>query len=252
MDDVKFSTPPLNEVVLGVVFNAPDFSSVHFGLYWEEIRERFPAKPVDNPVLGGEMLNFFIPPLRRVWFESGDKKELVQLQSDRFHFNWRRQDTADSYPRFVQIYPRFLDEWNRFRQWYVDNVGLLIPVQYELTYINHINKDFGWETPADHQSVLTFAGKDWKGFLGTPESYIFALQFPLPNNSGSLNVSGNQGFKTSNQDSAQELLMLLEMTARSSGADPDLDDWFKEAHKYIVDSFLDLTQSSIHKKWGLL
>jgi uncharacterized protein (TIGR04255 family) len=252
MNDVKFSSPPLKEVVLGVVFNAPALSSVDYGLYWREIRERFPVKPVDKPALGGEPIVSLIPPLRRVWFESDNKKELLQLQSDRFYYNWRKQDSAESYPRFIQIYPKFQKEWQNFSQWCEKNIGFLIPVQYELTYINHIDKDFGWESPADHQSILTFAGKDWVTPLGSPESYVFALQFSLPDKAGTLTINGNQGYKTGDQDSStQDPLMVLELTARSSGTADDFDGWFKLAHDYIVSSFIDLTQKSIQQKWGL-
>jgi uncharacterized protein (TIGR04255 family) len=250
MSNVKFSNPPLTEVVFGVSFNAPEFSSVHFGLYWESIRKRFPVLPTDKPSLGSlEGVNFsFLPPLRRVWFESSDKKELVQLQSDRFYYNWRKQDDDDDYPHFEQIYPKFVEEWNNFNQWWTENIKQLIfPVQYELIYINQITKDFGWSSPTDHQNIFTFEGRNWNGFLGAPESHIFALQFSLPDALGSLTVSGNQGFSSITEDP----VMALELTARSPDASLELDKWFSLAHEQVVSSFVDLIQPSIQKEWGL-
>jgi hypothetical protein len=35
-----------------VEFTAPEFSAVHFGLYWQTIRERFPVPPQDLPPIG--------------------------------------------------------------------------------------------------------------------------------------------------------------------------------------------------------
>ena len=251
MAEVKFSNPPLTEIVCGVAFDAPEFSSVHFGVYWDRVRQRFPI-PTDQPPLATSgMVGFSLfPPLRRVWFESSDKKDLVQLQSDRFYYNWRKQTQKDDYPQFKQnIYPRFTKEWNEFYQWCTGEIGLLFfPTQYELTYINQIDKSSGWGNPADHQKVFTFEGRDWNGFLSCPESHVFALQFLLPDNSGTLSVSGKQ--VSVNAD--EKPVMLLELTARSLDSDYEIDAWFNLAHNYIVNGFVDLTKSSMHKEWGLL
>jgi len=250
MSEIRFSNPPLNEVVLGVFFNAPEFSSVHYGLYWKEILERFPKLPVDRPVSGGEVLGLSfspLPPLRRVWFESEDKKELVQLQSDRFYYNWRKQDGED-YPQFNRIYPRFQHEWSAFQDWWVKDSKELLPIQYEITYINQIDKAFGWSGPADHQKIFTFAGEAWGDFLKPPESHIFAMQFLLPDNLGSLSVNGNQGISSLNN----EPVMVLELTVRSLDATTiSLDNWFDLAHTCIIDSFLSLTKKTIQTQWGL-
>ena len=48
MSIAKFTKSPLIEVVCGVEFNAPEFSSVHFGMYWQAIQERFPSSPLDR------------------------------------------------------------------------------------------------------------------------------------------------------------------------------------------------------------
>jgi len=251
MVEVKFSNPPLTEVVCGIVFDASEFSSVHFGVYWSKIRQRFPLLPKDQPPIapGGQINLSIFPPLRRVWFESENKQELVQIQSDRFYYNWRKQDEGDNYPRFKRnIYPRFTNEWNEFYQWWTEEVNLvLLPVQYELTYINQIDKNFGWSSPADNQKIFTFEGRDWNGFLGSPESHVFALQFSLPDNLGTLSVSGKQALSSVNEDP----VMLLELTARSLDADLELDEWFGIAHERIVTGFVDLTKSSIHKEWGI-
>ncbi|NJL41837.1 MAG: TIGR04255 family protein [Leptolyngbyaceae cyanobacterium SM1_4_3] len=251
MAEIKFSNPPLTEVVCGVAFDAPEFSSVHFGLYWQKIRDRFPATPVDNPpfVGAGGLLSFSdLPPLRRVWFESSNKKELVQLQADHFYYNWRKQDDQDSYPHFKNIYPGFIREWEEFCHWWEEDIDLLlIPTQYELTYINQIDAEFGWKTPADNQKIFTFEGRNWNGFLSSPSNHVFALQFALPESFGTLSVSGNQAISPLNG----EPVMVLELTARSLGIEPDLSAWFNLAHEHIVKGFVDLTQSSIHQDWGI-
>ncbi|MCU0568899.1 MAG: TIGR04255 family protein [Oculatellaceae cyanobacterium Prado106] len=250
MKEIKFLTPPLNEVVFGVIFNAPDFSSVHYGLYWQEILARFP-KQIDRPASGGEGLGLYfspMPPLRRVWFESEDEKALIQLQSDRFYYNCRKQNNNEDYPRFKTIYPKFLQEWRFFQDWWEKETRELIPVHYEITYINHIDKAFGWNSPADHKQVFTFAGGEWSDFLKPPESHIFAMQFSLSDELGSLSVNGSQGVSTLNNES----LIVLDLTIRSfDTTNIDLDDWFNQAHDCINKSFLSLTQETIQKQWVL-
>jgi uncharacterized protein (TIGR04255 family) len=249
IDEIRFLNPPLTEVVCGVVFDAPEFSSVHFGVYWDRIRQRFPERPMDQPPLTA--VDVFglslLPPLRRVWFESEDKKELVQLQADRFYYNWRKQSEGNDYPRFKYIYPKFKKEWDNFHQWCTEEVGLLVPAQYELTYSNQIDKKFGWTGAVDNQKIFTFEGRDWNGFLSPPESHVFTLQFALPDGSGTLTVNGRQVV----QGIEQEAVMLLELTARSSEDEIDLDEWFGLAHNYILHGFLDLTKTSLHEKGGL-
>jgi len=117
---VKFDKAPLSEVVGGVEFNAPDFSSIHFGLYWQTIRDRFPTPPLDKPPIGGIEIMASVPRLRRVWFESSDRKRFVQLQTDRFHYNWKGRSKEDEYPHFDVLYPCFKQEWDTFQQWWLE------------------------------------------------------------------------------------------------------------------------------------
>jgi uncharacterized protein (TIGR04255 family) len=117
---VKFDKAPLSEVVCGVEFNAPDFSSIHFGLYWQTIRDRFPTPPLDKPPIGGIEIMASVPRLRRVWFESSDRKRFVQLQTDRFHYNWKGRSKEDEYPHFDVLYPCFKQEWDTFQQWWLE------------------------------------------------------------------------------------------------------------------------------------
>jgi len=98
MTTVKFNQPPLVEVAFGVKFEAPEFSSVHFGLYWETIRDKFPLQ-FDRPPNIEDNTFFSIPPLRRVWFLSNDKRRLIQLQDNHFSYTWSQED-GEEYPHF--------------------------------------------------------------------------------------------------------------------------------------------------------
>ncbi len=58
MTVVKFTNPPLTEVVIGVKFETPEFSAVHLGVYRQFIRDEFSASTTDHsPVTSGVELD---------------------------------------------------------------------------------------------------------------------------------------------------------------------------------------------------
>jgi uncharacterized protein (TIGR04255 family) len=110
---VKFDRPPVVEVACGVLFaTAKPLRGAQLGLYWQRIRETFPRieeAPPLAPVIEAqgsgpsavELGYLFgpLPPLRRTWFISQDGRNLVQVQEDRFVFNWKKAAEDDEYPR---------------------------------------------------------------------------------------------------------------------------------------------------------
>jgi uncharacterized protein (TIGR04255 family) len=248
MSKAKLAKSPLTEVVCGVEFNAPEFSAVHFGLYWKEIQERFPTQPLDRPPVGPIELFATMPKLRRVWFESVERRQLIQLQADRFHYNWRRIDEADEYPHFEDIYPNFEQEWQHFQTWWIEIEQLpLQPMRYELTYLNQIDQSFGWSNPGDSYKIFSFANTKWDQFLQKPTVQNCNLEFLLPNELGNLLVSTNQVLRV--EDSA--FVVLFELTARSFDTSLEIETWFELAHDFVVKAFLDLIQEDTLKAWGL-
>lgn len=242
----RFIKSPLAEVVCGVEFSAPEFSAVHFGLYWQQIQERFPLPPLDRPPLG-EIPLIPLPSLRRVWFESADKRQLLQLQSNRFLYNWRRQSEVEEYPHFEEIYPQFEREWQSFQNWWLELSGLpLQPTHYELTYLNQIDATFGWHDPGDTHKLFTFVGKTWNDFLDKPKICNSNLEFILPDNQGNLIISLSQ----KNKIEDNSLVMFLELTSRSLNADLVLENWFDTAHNYTVHAFLELIHENAKQEWG--
>lgn len=244
----KFAKSPLTEVVCGVEFNAPEFSAVHFGLYWQAIRDRFSSPPLDRPPVGAIELLATMPKLRRVWFESAERRQLIQLQADRFLYNWRRTNDTDEYPHFEEIYPNFEKEWQHFQEWWLNIEQLPIqPVRYELTYLNQIDQSFGWSDSGDNHKIFSFANKDWNQFLEKPTAYNSNLEFLMPNNVGTLSVSLNQAIRT--EDGAS--IIFFELTTRSFDTSFEVGEWFKFAHEFMVKAFLDLVEEDAKKAWGL-
>lgn len=77
MSKVKFTNPPLIEIACVVEFEKlVDFSSVHFGLYWETIKDKFTETVDENPIFYENEESSLIP-LGRVDFISENKSKFI-------------------------------------------------------------------------------------------------------------------------------------------------------------------------------
>lgn len=258
----EYRKPPVIEVVCGIQFaELTAFASVHFGEFWQRIKEMYP-KTEDKPPLGdalevgpesgvkAELMAFDMPPHRRVFYVDSSTNFLLQVQPSRFLANWRKVRDTDEYPRFATAYERFLKGWTLFLE-FLKDMGLPRPEanQYELTYINHIlalDESF----PAGIQQFLPMFS--WRGgqsikFLPTPRSVAFGFQFPLPEPRGTLHVTVNHGFRKSDRQG----LLVLDLTARGNARKDwsDMNEWFSVAHEWIVRGFTDLTSPAAHQGW---
>ena len=148
----EWSQPPLDEVAIAIQFNdLPRFKSVHYGLFYSNVRQEFPGVEERQRLpskfetfgqRGTEALNLELdptPPLRRVWLLSSDEHELLQLQPNRFIFNWRKRSGEGTYPRFDKIYPKFRQHLSLFRGFVEEqDLGSLKINQCELSYFNNL------------------------------------------------------------------------------------------------------------------
>lgn len=250
MSVVKFDKSPLTEVVFGVKFDASDFSSVDFGMYWQTIKEEFPYQPLDRPPIGEIELFPILPSLHRVWFQSFDQKQLIQLQSNRFHYNWRSQASKNEYPHFEKIYPIFEKKWLDFQEWWLekkDTTFPLRPIHYELTYVNEIDINFGWSDSGDTNNFFTFINKNWSETFQKPKSINAELEFDIPDEMGVLSIRINQIIKLESNTPA----LILDLTTKSNNTEIEIKKWFELAHDFTVKAFLDLLQNQIKNEWGL-
>lgn len=245
MPKAHFDKSPLAEVIFGVEFNAQNFSAVHFGLYWQEIKDKFAQYPLDRPPVGDNQFISLLPPLRRVWFESSDQKELIQLQDNRFYYNWRKRD--EEYPHFEKIHPQFLAEWKRFTSWWLKTEEKeLQPIRYQMSYVNQIEADLGWHGVEDSAKIFSFLKSNWQSNDLKPSVFNTKLEFILPEEKGILSVTINQGIKP--QDNSQ--VLTLNLTSVSKDVDTEMETWFKLAHQSTVEIFLSLINQETKNLWG--
>ena len=250
----SYKNPPVNEVVCGLRFAFSNKLRIpHIGLLWDRFRAEYPIIQHAQPIVSakGE-----IPidtstgfPLPRVWFINKSDDQLVQFQVDRFYFNWRRKES--DYPRYDHVINNFEIVLNTIVNFFREfELGELKPIEYELSYINHIPNGQGWNTIDDlHRIFSDFVWKQTKGrFLPNPEKVAWQTEFPLPENKGHLIVNLKQATRT--EDGVT--LLVLELKTRRICESPDKEDireWFDLSHEWIVQGFTDLTTAEIQKIW---
>jgi len=158
----KYGSPPVVETVIGVQFpELRGFKSIHFGLYWERIRDRYPQiqdQPRLPAILAPSTRLHLLPGGKpeRAWFISGDDRELIQLQPNRFHLNWRAREGAP-YPSFEANSRKFFEEFGQLQQFCVDEkIDQPTPEVWEVTYFNHL-------IPNQNETVMELFGKAFAG-----------------------------------------------------------------------------------------
>jgi uncharacterized protein (TIGR04255 family) len=251
-----YKNPPINEVVCGMRFQTPDKLRIpHIGLLWDRFRQEYPIVQHAPPIAGakGEILIDSTTglPLHRVWFINSADDQLIQFQVDRLYFNWRRRE--NDYPRYSYVIKNFQKAKSTLEGFFKEfDLGELRPIEYELSYINHIPKGQGWDTLADLSRV--FSDFVWKQtttrFLPNPESIAWRAAFPFPEAKGRLTVSLKQATRAEDKIP----LFVLELTARGIDEAKKTEascEWFDLAREWIVRGFADLTTSEIQKVyWG--
>ena len=244
----SYKNPPIIEVVCGITFERlSEFKAPHLGLFWDKILLEFPkcehAVPL-GPIPAALALSHF--PLPRIWFIHKNEDRVIQIQDDRFLYNWRRIRPDDVYPRFEKVMDGFKDNLQKFAK-FVDEAGLGVvnPVECELTYINHIPGSQGWESVKDVGLVLP--DLNWRSdearFLPDPVNMGWKALFDFEDK-GRLSVDLKQGTRKIDK---QEILV-LELKATGIGPDKSIDtvwEWYEMARKWIVCGFADLTGKKI-------
>ncbi len=253
---IKFENPPIDEIVCGMFFDSiKELRSGHFGILWQKFRSDFPKIedqiPINFvPVEDFKNFNFQNIPLPRVWFIHRNENELIQVQRNCFLHNWRKRRTNDEYPGYEKVVENFESYLSRFQKYLVEeDLGHLVPKQYELTYIDLIPKGHGWETPGDLEKIfpnllsLTKQGM----LLNDIKGINWQIILDLPNDLGEVAISIRNAQRNSNK---QELIY-MEFKAVSNRAYQPIRSWFDDAHNTIMNLFCNFVSDEIQQElWG--
>jgi len=262
-----FDHPPVVETVLGLHFNnLPEWGIPSFGLFWAAIRDRYPKytvvpyigatnEDVDSPGRANVGISVNIlqgsPPCR-LWFYNDAETQLVQVQPDRFIFNWKRGLVAATYPHYEKIRPNFEAEWVHFRDFVTSNgLGEIQIKQCEITYINHIESGVGLEGVGELDTVLVvWSGSKQSTLLPSPEVVNLRIRYPLPGNKGRLDVLAEPAIRNDDNKGIVQLTMIARGAPETSDLKSVLE-WFDFAQGFVREAFVDLTTAKMHSIWGI-
>lgn len=249
---ITFDAPPMAEVSLGCIFlPRPDFLVPHFGAFWERIRHEFPdiahAAPIVNIEDGARVDDIFLLP--RIWYVSGDKARLVQLQQNRFHFNWRKTDDEATYVRFPAVQAEAIRLWDSFGRYVREATGSEVePLAHELTYTNIVTAPGKTPFELADETLRDAAWCQGDRFLAPPKALSHSYTFDVPDGIGDLTVSIVTGRRA--DDGRGVLKLDLSVRGRSS-PQRRLGLWSQQAHDHLIQAFKDLTTPAMHQQWRL-
>ena len=258
-----FEKPPVIETALGIQFkDLPKFDVIHFGLFYETVRDRFPTFQYESR-LGKMVETFPRKPLRnlvgirkgaraeRVMYIDENQESLLQIQQDRFGFNWRKIGEHSPYPRYQQCSQQCLEEFENFRDFCDrNNLGIVQVDLCEVVYVNHIYPDKEEDLIDLFEAV--FSGLQWShstDFLPRPEVAAMHRAYVIGHNQGRLTVEVSLA-----ADEAGRELIELKMIGRVlQKPQKAVSETLQLAHDWVVKGFESITDETIRKdRWRQL
>ncbi len=274
--------PPVNEVVISISFQSqPALEGPRLILGLSRILADFPQvsevpsyempaeQPLEEQVLQPAIpqIKFVSPPQMqsRYWFTGAKPGPLLlQIQSNYFALNWRRQEGDEYYPGFEQLLENFQRYLGFFQKAMIDQgSGPLTVTQLELTYINILHPDELWGRTRDLPRVIDLNVPGMDQF----EQLNLAYSEPVRTESGSfygrLHAAVATGYKPKTEPaefrplSTSDLIPVinLSITTRSSRLSESIGSIsvrFDPAHDAVTRAFKRLTTEDARRNWGLL
>ena len=263
--ELDFARPPVEEVMLGILFKPLDqFLAPHLGEIWQVFKEfgfvntttQGTVPPVieqfSNQIPQPQVRVSNVPDFDRILFIHESGSLILQVQRDRFMFNWRRIEEGQKYPGFSTIFTMFEDFYTRFKvKLKHQEIGDIIPLQYELGYINQLLRGDGWNTLGDigkiYQMFADLQQSDlfWSG----AESVILQTSFPITDLQGRLHLAISNGVKIPEQQ--QTLQTDFTLRGFSKNEENAMGTWFKAARDQILEKFTTMFTEDIQTRvWG--
>jgi uncharacterized protein (TIGR04255 family) len=174
------------------------------------------------------------------------RRVLLQLQPDRFHYNWRRLEPSDLYPRFEALAPEFF-RWYGLWTAFIDQAGLgeLHVQSAELTYVNQIPAGDGWRDLSEIGAIVP-AFKELLKMRPRPTAGGVQAISDAPDCRVQIDARTAKTVTEPVRD-----LLQIDITAHSKQSvttSAQLPDWFARANSQIVDSFLSATATKAQEE----
>ncbi len=250
MSNVKFEKPPLAELILGIQFEEGVFSPNDIFDIYERLKDEFPLieeHPALPAVIESESkpTTFHFPNdnSARKFFISATGEHLLQFQSNRLFFNWRKSANGveNEYKNFDSVFEYFIGILTALNEEY----DFLKKVnQYEITFFDHLILD---ELKLKlSESLLALNIITFDEALKTMQVGLQFFKSELP---ATLYVNIRSGKMTSDSKD----VIILESTCRGfSGKSLDeIERWLRQAHEELVEIFVHILSDHSKKTYGI-
>lgn len=262
----SFRNPPVTEVVASVTFKPiQQLNAVALGRLWDRyLSGEFP-RVEEQPPYDPPMERFGPPtpaglslqleagfPSPRMWFLNEDGNELLQFQRNWFACNWRKVRPDDQYARWPSRRTAF-STWYEALSKFLGEEGLdvPVPVQCEVTYINHIVAGDTWKSHGELHRILRIVAPPAEFDL-VEEQRSMTAQFLMAKDGepwGRLHVKAQPAFRREDD----RPVVVLELTARGipQGTSlPGILTFLDAGRDAIVTGFAAITAPEMHTEWG--
>jgi uncharacterized protein (TIGR04255 family) len=263
----RFRKPPVVETVLGLFFRPSEkFSSAQLGIVWDryfreqfpKLEERPPAEEVpeqfgEASLMGSPMVRWQVmdrPDTPRFWAESENGQHVIQIQKNAFFSNWLKTAGDVTYHPYPERRKEFDKQMAQLEEYFQEQkIGRIEPTSWNVTYVNQIDykgMDHLGSEVAKKLTVWTNQFSD--GFLHQPDKLTLGFAFPMPDNTGRLNV--NLTPVVLPKDRRQ--MLRLDLTARGPLKTKDLASALiaiDMGHEWVVRGFASLTHPEMHQVW---
>jgi uncharacterized protein (TIGR04255 family) len=265
---VSFRDPPVIEVAFSMQFTAGVIDLELLGEIAGHAKAAFPRREQHPPIPAmNEEFNVRVavpqlifqtaPGLPRTWFVNPDGSRLVQVQSDRLGYNWRRDGLSQGeYPRYNGLRQELINQVLPIAERVVTSVPTARINVVELSYINELRAGEaaprGLHPPLNRflRSVGSFDGE----FLPQPEDARLQARWRIPGDAGvpvgRLYAAAEPAFSNRDETPIYVLNLTARLLAGHSGPS-DAVALLDTAHEWIVRGFKDLTTDEMHKIWSL-
>jgi len=261
-----FDNPPLVETVLSAQFDRlAAMRSVHFGLFWQHVRDEFPNAEEHTPLppiverpndAAPQAVQLHFDPqetltLPRLWLLNKSGSEIMQIQNDRFIKNWRKGPANAEYPHYKPVLkPAFERHFREFNDFVAEQaLGPIKVTQCEVTYVSHIIAGEGWTQRDEIERIFTFWRQPWgdDSYPRSAEDFACRARFPIfgPENEwiGRLHVEVQAALNIADNRP------LYAMTLTARGMYGTGIEFFDIGRRWIVKSFEHLTTEHMHVIW---
>ena len=198
---------------------------------------------------------------QRLWFVNESADQLVQVQDDRFIRNWRRgSEPTQPYPRFEELLPRFVDDFDEFQRFLADEqIGTVDANQCEVTYVNLIKSNDHWSSHGQLAKIFQGWSPEYSQRVEWPlESVQFNVAHLINDDKGEfvgrLHVSMEPVFAAAQGSPPTPVpAFRLTLTARgrplSEGFD-GISSFLELGHRAVVTSFDKMASVDMQRAWG--